>query len=146
MSDCPGCDCCVEFGVCEIRPVYSCGCECPIEVRLAPLLNLLRGTILAQRQSDGYWGAYDPLAVDGLQIPRAVLRYDAITDADGHLTNFSLNPFGAGGCPRLTSWAWRCGAFRIQETVGNLAAALSHPGFGRLLEGFVSGPGVWNLA
>ena len=144
--NCPNCgDCCVEVCVGhEILCARSCGCCCTIEVKITPDSNLVAGTILGQRESDGLYGAYTPAATDGLQYPRGILRRDVQTDADGNLLNYH-NVWGIAGCPPMTADMYVCGDFRLEETHGNLAAALAHPGFGRVYEGFVGGSGMWKL-
>ena len=143
-KNCEHCnECCKDFCNEEIKCVYSCGCCCTILARIAPCMKLMHGTIMAQRTSDGMWAAYDHTADDGLQYPRGVLRYDVVTDDDGRIHS-GIAPWDMG-CGELTTNIYTCGTFRIQETVGNLAAALSHHGFGRLMEGFVGGSGVWKL-
>lgn len=98
---------------------------------------------MAQRQSDELWVPFDPNADDGSQIPRGVLRYDVNTDSNSRMTNF-VGPWNANCGPMYTN-VYFCGTFRIEETVGNLSAALSHPSFGHLLEGFIGGSGTWTL-
>lgn len=143
-QDCAHCDdCTTEFCIDEIRCLYSCGCCCTIPVRIVPDRELQAGTIMAQRQEDEFWDAYDPSADNGLQIPRGVLRYSIVTDEQGRLANF-VGPWNAY-CPPLVTNVYYCGTFRIEETYGDLAAALSFPGFGHLLEGFVGGSGSWVL-
>ena len=143
-EDCVQCDPCVtEFCLAEILCLYSCGCCCTLPIRIVPNRMLAAGTILAQRQEDELWDAFDPDAENGLQIPRGVLRYNVNTDASGRLQNF-ISPWNSA-CPPLVTNVYYCGTFRIEETIGDLGAALSHPGFGRLIEGFLNGQGTWKL-
>jgi hypothetical protein len=143
--NCPQCDeCSVEFCWAEVDcNVYSCGCCCDIPIKLIPNTTLVRGTIVAQRATDGLWGAFDPTATDGLQIPRGVLRYDTVVDANGRIKR-ATGMFGTS-CGDLYTNAWICGTFRIETTPNHLAEALSHESFGRLVEGNIGGTGVWKL-
>ena len=143
-ENCANCDECVTEGCLrEIQCLYSCGCCCTLPVRVVPNRNIIAGTISAQRQSDEFWDAFDPTAVDGLQIPRGVFRYDVTTDAKGRIMQFS-GPWNTNCGPFVTN-SYFCGTFRLSETLGNLTAALSHEGFGRIIEGFAGGEGSWKL-
>lgn len=145
MQNCPQCDeCSVNFCWKETPcDVYSCGCCCDIPIKMIPGVCLEAGTIVAQRASDELWGAFDPTATDGLQIPRGVLRYDTLVDANGRIHR-ATGIYGAS-CGDLYTNAWICGTFRIETTPNHLQEALSHEGFGRLIEGRVGGTGVWKL-
>ena len=145
MANCPDCpDCCNEPCFEQLECVYSCGPCCHFEVVPAPSLDLLAGTIMAQRDADGLWAAYDPDAVNGLQYPRGVLKFTTVTNADGRVTNIG-NTFAQTGCTPYTTNVYYEGTFNVADTYGNLAAALGNPAFGRMLEGAVAGPGVWKL-
>lgn len=140
--NCPTCQtCCVDFCVGEIKP--TCLCECPTQsVRIKPDANLVAGTLMGQRD-DGFWDAYDPNATDGLEVPRGVLMVHTMTDSAGHVIK-NVHPFNTG-CGKLTEEVYICGTFRIEETVGNLGAALTHPAFGRVIIGNVGGAGLWKM-
>lgn len=143
-QDCPTCGqtCTIKACPGELKP--SCLCACPSkEIRPAPSKNLLAGTIMAQRSTDGFWDAYDPNATNGLEYPRGVLKYHTVTDETGRVIR-NTEPFGTG-CGPLTTQIFICGIFRNEQTVGDLAAALAQPGFGRLLVGFVGSAGEWKL-
>lgn len=127
----------------KIECVYSCGCCCTIEVTLMPSLDIPAGTILGQRLLDGKFGPYDPAAADGRQFPRGVLEDRVVTDINGGITNYQRPMYLV--CPLLTVSMYVCGTFRNTDTGPNLAAALASENFGRMLEGFVGGPGVWKL-
>ena len=144
-ANCPTCEpCTIEFCWAELPcNVYSCGCCCDIAIKMIPDQTLERGTIVAQRSAGELWGAYDPLATDGLQVPRGVLRYDTVVDEDGRIKR-ATGMFGTY-CGELYTNAWVCGTFRIEDIPNNLQEALSSNGFGRLLEGRVGGTGVWKL-
>lgn len=147
MHNCDGCDdCCYEPCLNEIKCVYSpidsCCCW-TIPIRVAPDRSIPAGTLMAQRQTDGFWDAYDPQATNGLQYPRGVLRYDAITDEKGRLTNW--RNYMNINCGQYITNVYVAGTFRLEETIGNLTAALSNEAFGRVIEGFVGGAGVWKL-
>ena len=145
MANCPDCpDCCNEPCFEQLECVYSCGPCCHFEVVPAASLDLLAGTIMAQRDEDGKWAAYDPDAVNGLQYPRGVLKFTTVTNADGRVTNIG-NTFAQTGCTPYTTNVYYEGTFNVADTYGNLAAALGNPAFGRMLEGAVAGPGVWKL-
>ena len=145
-QDCPECpECCSEECFEQLECVYSCDCCCHIEIVPAPSQALLAGTLMAQRTADNLWLPYNPLAVDGLQYPRGVLKFTTTVNADGDITNMGVTFLGAMGCGPKTTYMYICGSFMVADTIGNLAAALGNPGFGRMLEGSVDGPGVWKL-
>ena len=141
---CVNCNsCCTPACDGEIFCVSSCGCCCTVDIRVAPGLTLGAGTIIAQRTADGFFVPFSPVASDGSQDPRGVLRYDTQTDADGAIiSNF---PMLSALCPPLYTSMFKCGEFRTEETIGDLASALAEPGFGRLVIGGPVGPGTWKL-
>lgn len=144
-ENCPDCpDCCNEPCFDQLECVLSCGPCCHFEVVPAESIDLLAGTIMAQKDEDGRWDAYDPQAVNGLQYPRGVLKFTTVTDANGRVTNIG-NTFLMTGCTPFTTNVYYEGTFNVSDTYGNLAAALGNPAFGRMLEGSVAGPGVWKL-
>lgn len=146
MADnCATCDpCSIEFCWAEIPcDEYSCGCCCDIPIKLIPNQNLVRGTIVAERAADQLWGAYDPNATDGLQVPRGILRYDSVVDENGAIQR-AMGPWGMS-CGDLYTNAWICGTFKIEAIPNHLQEALSTGNFGRLLNGRVGGTGVWKL-
>lgn len=146
MSDCQHCDkCCVAGCNHETFCEIDCGCCCEIPVLIVPNRNLVHGTIMAQRTTDMLWDAYNPNASDGLQIPRGVLRWNTVTDAEGNIQRYTSAFLGMPGCgPKYTN-VYFCGTFKVEETVGNLAAALSHESFGRIVSGFIGSKGIWKL-
>lgn len=134
------------------RPVYPWLPVATIEVIPAPSQTLVAGTIMAQRSSDGKWKPYDPAAAAagtpgqadaGLNVPRGVLKLPTTVTADG-IVQFGDNPFGLPAAVETTS-IYVVGSFPLQTTIGNLSAALSNNGFGRIIEGFLGGTGVWKL-
>lgn len=145
---CENCQPC-ETQLCEpkrIKCVYSCGCCCHIPVVPGANINALAGTIMAEKTSDKKWYPYDPNATDGTQYPRGVLEYDLVTDSSGdvQVNGYGHTMFGPH-CPPNYINVYICGTFRTEETSGNLAAALANPGFGRLITGTATGPGIWKL-
>lgn len=147
MTSTPGCNNCNEcranFCFEEMCCVLSCGCCCTIPVKIVPGACLKAGTILGQRLDDELFDAYDPNTDNGLQIPRGVLRYSVMTDEKGRINNEFI-PFGIECGPLYTNMFY-CGSFRIEDTKGDLASAIQYPNFGRLIEGFVGGQGLWVL-
>lgn len=146
-ENCPGCpECCDEGCFEQLECVYSCDCCCHVEIKPAPSQDLLAGTLMAQRDADGLWLAYDPLAQNGLQYPRGALKFTTRVDSNGVVTNSGDSRIVPGNpCGPLTTNMYICGTFQVADTYGNLNAALGNPGFGRMIEGSVEGPGVWKL-
>ncbi len=144
-QNCPNCpDCCNEPCFEQLECVLSCVPCCHIEIVPAPSTDLLAGTIMAQREADNLWDAYNPEATNGLQYPRGVLKFTTATDAEGRVTNMG-NTFLNTGCGPKTTNMYIEGSFRVADTYGNLAAALGNPAFGRMVEGWPAGPGIWKL-
>lgn len=141
MPNCTNCE--TEFCNNEIQCLYSCGPCCTVATKILPDQVLVAGTLMGQRDSDLLWGAFDPNASNGLQIPRGVLRYDITTNECSQIMNYVVAFFA--GCQPMYTNVYYEGSFRIEDTHGNLAAALSHPGFGRLIEGNPGGTGSWKL-
>ena len=149
-NNCPECqECCHE--VCaadELECVFNCDCCPPMEIKLWPNQSLEFGTIMAQRKSDGLWGPFNPNAdpagsQDGVQIPKGLLRYSSVSDANGRISNFA--GLLTAGCGPFTTTMRYQGVFRIQDIKGDLAAAMAYPAFARLLENFLPGPGLIKL-
>ena len=111
-----------------------------MEIKPIPDTDFARGQIMAQRSSDNLWGAFNPDAEDGLQEPRLILRLRTVTDETGRIKSFGTSRF-ASGCGPLVTNAYYEGTFRTEDIVGNLAAALGHPSFGRMIYGSPEGPG-----
>lgn len=82
---CPTClnDCCVRPCVEELLCAMDCcGC-CHVPILLGENLDIPAGTILGQRTADLKFVPFDPLAVDGSQLPRGIAQYHVQTDAEG---------------------------------------------------------------
>lgn len=141
---CPTPDCCNEPCFEQLECVLSCGPCCPTEIKPAPSIDLLAGTIMAENHTTGLWDAYNPEADNGLQYPRGVLKFTTKTDAEGRVTNMG-NTYMVTGCGPWTTIMYYEGTFYVGDTHGNLAAALGNPAFGRMIEGTVAGPGTWKL-
>ena len=139
-DDCTGTPCFEQVGGLAL----GCGVACEIPVRLVAETTFRAGTLMGQRTADGLWDEFDPLADDGTETARGVLRYSVTTDAQGRMTHILVPLIGSGCGPYYTN-VWVEGNFRIEDTVGNLASALSQNGFGRLIEGNVGGSGFWKL-
>lgn len=138
-------ECCVRPCVEQLECAMDCcGC-CHIPVLLAPNVSLKAGTILGQRTSDLRFDAFDPLAVDGRQIPRGLLMYHAVTNDQGAVIDRYFGHLGLGlECGPLYTNMYVCGIFRIQELIGDVASAVASNWL-RLLDGNVGGSGLVRL-
>lgn len=144
QDSCPKCgECCVEG--CShkvICAITCCGC-CHLPVLFGPNQKIYAGTILAQSTEDQLFYKYDPTD-DTLDIPRGISVYSVETNENGEILKYS-SMFVGSLCNKLEDNMWVCGIFRIEDVIGNLAAALNYPGFGAILVGEVNGTGLWKL-
>lgn len=118
-----------------------CGC-CHVPILLAPNLDIKAGTILGQRTSDLRFAPFDPLAIDGTQLPRGIAQYHVQTDADGNVVGRYFGFLGLGlECgPKYTNM-YICGIFRLQDIIGDVASAAANNWL-RLIDGNVGGSGL----
>jgi hypothetical protein len=138
-------DCCVRPCVEELLCAMDCcGC-CHVPILLGPNLDIPAGTILGQRTTDLRFFPFQPLAVDGTQLPRGILQYHVQTNANGDVINRYFGHLGLGlDCgPKYTNM-YVCGIFRIQDIFGDLASALS-AGWARLIDGNPDGSGLFRV-
>lgn len=148
QTNCQNCggSCCQ--GICaqqELRCVYeTCALCCTVPIRLRPEVSLSAGTILAYHTPTGFFDAYDPTGVDGLDEPVLVLKYPTVTDENGMILQSYQRPWVLD-CGEYTTSAYFEGTFYIEQTVGNLQAALAFPSFGRRIKGALDGVGTWKL-
>jgi hypothetical protein len=115
-------------------------------VKLPNSVTYARGTVLGEiTATPGVFKAYASGAVDGSQIPKAILEHDCATDASGNVT---LGPTAGGsewGQTQPYASAFFAGDFATGELVGLDAAALTNrPSWG-LINGTVTN-GVLRLA
>lgn len=131
-------NCCIRPCVEELKCALDCcGC-CHIPILLIPNLDIQAGTILGQRASDLRYGPYDPLAVDGTQIPRGFAHYHVLSNDDGDVVGRYFGLLGLGlECGQKYTNMYVCGIFRTQDIVGDLASAQATPNFGRIIDGTV---------
>ena len=144
--DCTNCDECADSPCFEevLGDALGCAKPCEIPVRLTASKTFTAGQLMGQKVADGLWDVFDPLASDGTQTARGVLRYSVTTDSQGRMTHLRVPLTGSACGPYYTN-VWVEGYFRIEETIGDLATALGQPGFGRLIDGSVGSPGLWKL-
>lgn len=130
-------NCCTRPCVDELLCAISCGDCCHIPVLMLPNLDLEAGTILAQQTSTQRFGAFNPLANDGLQVPVGILKYHIQTNDAGDITGRYFGIFGLGlDCgPKYTNM-YVSGFFRTQELRGDVASAIA-AGLLRLIDGSV---------
>lgn len=103
----------------------------------------MAGTILGQRQSDQLFVPFDPNATDGSQQPRGLLHYHVKTNEEGEVVGRYFGMFGLGmeSCgPKYTNM-YVCGIFRLEDIVGDVAAAAAS-GWLKLVDGFPGGNGI----
>ena len=138
-------NCCVRPCVAELLCAMDCcGC-CDVPILLGASLDLQAGTILGQRTADLRFVAFDPLAVDGSQLPRGILRYHVQTDDQGNVINRYFGFLGLGlDCgPKYTNM-YVCGIFRIQDIIGDIGSAAA-AGWLRLIDGNPGGSGLLRI-
>lgn len=138
-------NCCVRPCVEELLCAMDCcGC-CHVPILIAPSQDLMAGTILGQRTSDLRFAPFDPLAVDGTQLPRGILQYHVQTDDQGNVINRYFGFLGLGlECgPKYTNM-YICGIFRLQELIGDVGAAAANNWL-KLVDGNVGGNGLVRL-
>lgn len=144
---CPTCLGKCELRICveELHCVYDCcGC-CHIPVLLAPNLDLKAGTLLGQRDADLRFDVFDPLASDGTQRFRGILKYHVMTDDQGNVVHRYFGHLGLGlDCGPLYTNMYICGIFRLQDLIGDVASAAAS-GLLRLVEGNPGGSGIVRL-
>lgn len=118
-----------------------CGC-CHVPILLAPSQDILAGTILGQRTSDLRFAPFDPLAVDGTQLPRGIAQYHVQTDDQGNVIGRYFGFLGLGlECgPKYTNM-YICGIFRLQDIIGDVASAAA-ANWLRLIDGNPGGSGL----
>lgn len=121
-----------------------CGC-CHIPILLGPNLDLEAGTLLGQRTADLRFAPFDPLAVDGTQLFRTILKFHVQTDDQGNIINRYFGQYGLSlECGPLYTNAYVCGIFRTQDLRGDVAAAVAS-GVLKLVDGLADGAGLVRL-
>lgn len=144
---CPTCvnDCCVRPCVEELQCALDCcGC-CHLPVLYGEDLNILAGTLLGQRTADLRFVPFDPAAVDGSQLFRGIQKYHISTDAQGRVINRYFGYLGLGlDCGQIYGNMYVCGIFRIQDLIGDVAAAAAS-GILKLIDGLPGGSGLVRL-
>lgn len=124
----------LQFNNAGLQPVFEGHRAEQHHVKLGNNLTLAKGTVLGQITATGLWIAYLPGAVDGSQIPRAILAYDCVTDGSGNVT------IGGGNQNEtyLTAPAYFIGDFLASELTGLDATAITNQPGWRLLWGSVT--------
>jgi hypothetical protein len=102
-------------------------------VNLQPSLTYPRGTVLAEvAATPGLFGPYATGGSGGLNIPKAILEYPAVTDASGNITIA-----GEQGMTRKDVPAYFAGTFACADLVGLDAGGVTAAGW-RLINGSVT--------
>src|SRR5262245_2331345 len=104
-----------------------------ITAKLVSSVTYARGTVLGQITATGLFRNYTSGAVDGSQIPKALLAMDCVVDGSG---NISIGGASQDALSQ-TAPAYSGGDFRCAELVGFDAAGLTNSGW-KLLFGDVS--------
>lgn len=135
-------ECCVRPCVEELLCAMDCcGC-CHVPILLGENLDIKAGTLLGQRNADLKFVPFEPLAVDGSQLPRGILQYHVQTNANGDVINRYFGHLGLGlECGPKYSNMYVCGIFRLQDLIGDVASAASS-GWLRLIDGNPGGSGL----
>lgn len=86
-------------------------------VKLAASQTLVKGTVIAQRATTDLWEAYSDAGSDGLNVARAILAYDIVTDASGNHF-MGLQASSEFGESSLYTSAYFSGDFKVSELTG----------------------------
>lgn len=90
-----------------------------ISVRLGASLNLAMGTVLARKDSDGLYYAYDDTQVDGRGVARGILPYAAQTDVSSNITlSDSVSTGGEHGEKHKSVPMYVAGTFLFDDLTG----------------------------
>lgn len=137
-DNCQNCsDCCVRGCFKELKcAVCACCCE-TLEYRVGPNQCLAYGTIMARKSGDNCYYQFDPNN-DALDVPVGFLRHNVVTDENGRIKGMTSPIIGDAGCGPFGANIYFEGTFRTCDIKGNLAAAMAHPAFARLIQGTLS--------
>lgn len=138
-------DCCIRPCVEELLCAQDCcGC-CDYAILLAPDLDIKAGTILGQITATRRYAPFDPAAIDGTQLPRVIARYHIKTDANGNPIERYFGFLGLGlQCGQKYTNGYYCGTFRLEDLVGDVAAAAA-AGWLKLVDGLPGDTGIVRL-
>lgn len=127
-------------GMGRLEPFYAADKALEQAVNLAPSLTLAKGTVLGElTATPGTFKAYASGNSDGSQVPKCILRYDAVSDASGNIT-LGSGPAGTtehAGMTVKAVDAFFSGYFKASELVGLDAAGLTAMG-GHIVSGSIT--------
>jgi head decoration protein D len=93
-------------------------------IKLAPSLTLTKGTVLGRITASDLWAAYNNALATGVEVARAILMYDVVTDAQGNHF-YGAQASSEHGEAHSHAPAYISGNFRAADLVGLDAAAVT---------------------
>jgi hypothetical protein len=100
----------------QIIPFYPDEAK-TMSIRIAASKTIAAGTLMAQNSSTGKWEAYSSGGSNGLNVARAILQFDIVSDSNG-LCVMGDQATSEYGQKMANVPAFYCGTFRKGDLVG----------------------------
>lgn len=113
-----------DYNIARLEPALFPEDARTLSVKLGASQTLTKGTVLGQVTVGGAYIAYATAAVDGSGVAKAILPYDAVTDASGNITLGNVTP-GEFGDEITNVEVFISGTFAVADLTGWDADALA---------------------
>jgi len=130
-----------NFTQIKLEPVRNPDLARMISVPLKASTTFKRGTILGEITASKLYAPYASGASDGTQVPKLILAYDCITDANGNPTGvtYPYPPFPGASMEAYARGEFDCATVNTaMGDSGTLLTAALAAGLGHLVEGVVT--------